>query len=161
MFDRLRALFRSKAAAANEAEPASQPNKVPTQIPGWIGVDLDGTLAEYTTWKGIAHIGSPIPLMLRRIETWLEGGYTVKIMTARASVPEGAKHVSAWLKAHDLPSLEVTNEKDFEMIELWDDRAVQVVANSGRPILKLTHGARPKAPLLTDEEDGATCEIQS
>jgi hypothetical protein len=27
---------------------------------GWIGVDLDGTLAHYDGWKGIDHIGEPI-----------------------------------------------------------------------------------------------------
>lgn len=26
---------------------------------GWIGVDLDGTLAEYHGWKGAEHIGQP------------------------------------------------------------------------------------------------------
>lgn len=26
----------------------------------WIGVDLDGTLAEYNNWISIEHIGKPI-----------------------------------------------------------------------------------------------------
>ena len=28
---------------------------------GWIGVDLDGTLARYDGWRGIDHIGEPMP----------------------------------------------------------------------------------------------------
>ncbi len=28
-------------------------------ITGWIDVDLDGTLAQYDGWKGVAHIGEP------------------------------------------------------------------------------------------------------
>jgi len=30
-----------------------------------------------------------------------------------------------------LPELEVTNVKDFAMIELWDDRCKQVIINTG------------------------------
>lgn len=33
---------------------------------GWIGVDLDGTLAEYHGWKGVDHIGPPVTLRLLR-----------------------------------------------------------------------------------------------
>ena len=39
---------------------------------GWIGVDLDGTLAHYDGWKGIEHVGPPIPAMLARVKYWLE-----------------------------------------------------------------------------------------
>lgn len=28
---------------------------------GWIGVDLDGTLAIYDVWRGANHIGEPVP----------------------------------------------------------------------------------------------------
>lgn len=38
---------------------------------GWIGVDLDGTLAEYGGWKGADHIGAPVPAMLARVRAWL------------------------------------------------------------------------------------------
>jgi hypothetical protein len=33
---------------------------------GWIGVDLDGTLAFYDEWIGPEHIGAPIPGMVDR-----------------------------------------------------------------------------------------------
>ena len=46
---------------------------------GWIGVDLDGTLAEYHGWKGSEHIGSPLPAMLARVKTWLEQGIEVRV----------------------------------------------------------------------------------
>ena len=35
-------------------------------LSGWIGVDLDGTLAEYHGWNGGA-IGEPVPAMLARV----------------------------------------------------------------------------------------------
>ena len=38
------------------------------------------------------------------------------------------------LEKHDLPQLEITNAKDMDMIELWDDRCVQVIANTGNPV---------------------------
>ena len=34
---------------------------------GWIGVDLDGTLAHYNGWKGIEHVGDPVPAMIDRV----------------------------------------------------------------------------------------------
>ena len=30
--------------------------------------------------------------------------------------------IREWLKKHGLPELEITNAKDMDMIELWDDR---------------------------------------
>lgn len=102
---------------------------------GWIGVDLDGTLAHYDGWKGIEHIGDPIPKMLERVKRWVEAGMNVKILTARccrmSERDEQVDMIHDWLITHGLPRLEVTNIKDFGMIELWDDRAVQVVPNTG------------------------------
>jgi len=50
----------------------------------WIGVDLDGTLAEADAWQGFDHIGKPVPQMVKRVRIWSELGYRVKIVTARA-----------------------------------------------------------------------------
>lgn len=98
---------------------------------GWIGVDLDGTLAHYGGWKGPDDIGAPIVPMLERVKGWLAEGRAVRIFTARACIPEQVALVKAWLLKHGLGDLEVTNVKDFGMVELWDDRAVQVVTNTG------------------------------
>jgi hypothetical protein len=110
---------------------------------GWIGVALDGTLARYDGWKGIEHIGEPIPLMLERVKRWVAEGVTVKIFTARAWVMHGnaeqqlegqnvIKAIDAWCLKHIGQTLPVTCVKDFQMVELWDDRAVQVEVNTGR-----------------------------
>ena len=98
---------------------------------GWIGVDLDGTLAEYNGWKGPDNIGATIKPMLTRVLHWLESGREVRIFTARACVPEQIGPVKDWCLRHIGVELPVTNEKDFGMIELWDDRCVQVVPNTG------------------------------
>lgn len=100
-------------------------------LSSWIGVDLDGTLAVYRGGNGI---GEPIPLMMARVKTWIKNGFTVKIFTARASVPELILPIKVWLKENGLPDLEVTNCKDFGMIELWDDLARRVEYNTGKEL---------------------------
>lgn len=101
-------------------------------ISGWIGVDLDGTLAHYDGWRGEDHIGDPIPLMLDRVKRWIADGVEVRIFTARAFVPSQVPFVEAWLEKHGISGLKVTNVKDFAMVELWDDRCVQIIPNTGR-----------------------------
>jgi len=100
----------------------------------WIGVDLDGTLANHTSWKGDNHVGEPIPEMMKRVKQWIKQGKIVKIFTARAHDPKKIPPIKKWLKANGLPDLEVTNIKDPGMIQLWDDRAVRVEKNTGKRI---------------------------
>jgi hypothetical protein len=102
----------------------------------WIGVDLDGTLAHYEGWSGIEVIGDPIPKMKGRVLKWCSQGKKVKIFTARVSgtryeADKARFHIKEWLKLHGFPDLEITNVKDFAMIQLWDDRAIQVIENTG------------------------------
>lgn len=125
-----------------------QPDE-PTDTP-WVGVDLDGTLAKFGFWRGFGHIGKPVKPMLERIKRWQEQGIKVKIFTARASLPDAIPPVKKWLKKHKLGDLEVTNRKDFYMLELWDDRCIQVATNSGRPFRSPSVMSRPKAPLLEE-----------
>ena len=102
-------------------------------VGGWIAVDLDGTLAQYTHWVGPHHIGEPVPAMLQRVKDWLAAGKDVRIFTARVSDqdPSVVETIQAWCEVHIGKVLPVTNVKDYQMIELWDDRAVQVVPNIG------------------------------
>jgi hypothetical protein len=100
---------------------------------GWIGVDLDGTLAKYDGWQGEDHIGNPIPLMTAKVRQWLKLHEDVRILTARAGNGEHSiAVVRAWCKRHLGRELPVTDRKDFQMRELWDDRAVRVQTNTGR-----------------------------
>jgi hypothetical protein len=107
----------------------------------WIGVDLDGTLAEYSGWVDEHHIGAPVPLMAKRVRQWLANDHTVKIFTARVSSNQGRavatvdairSGIQDWTEKHFGQRLDVVCEKDFGMIELWDDRAVQVIPNTGK-----------------------------
>ncbi len=110
----------------------------------WIGVDLDGTLAHYESWRGETHIGAPISVMVQRVQRWLGDGYEVRIFTARVSDPDQAaaatEAIEAWCLDHIGVALPITCRKDYAMIELWDDRAVQVVTNTGERVGKSTLG---------------------
>jgi hypothetical protein len=99
---------------------------------GWIGVDLDGTLAYYN--GDHETIGPPIPAMLARVKAWLAEGREVRIFTARAIDPRAKRDIQDWCLEYIGAPLAVTNKKDPAMIELWDDRAVQVEKNTGDPV---------------------------
>lgn len=110
---------------------------------GWIGVDLDGTLATYDGWVSPTHIGPPVPAMLERVRKWLAEGWEVRIFTARVSSPDAldlvVTAINEWQAELGL-ALPITNIKDFGMVELWDDRAVQVIPNTGEPVGTSTRG---------------------
>lgn len=99
---------------------------------GWIGFDLDGTLATYDYWRGVEHIGEPIEPMVNRLKMYLKEGHTVKIMTARANEDGAIPHIQAWCKEHIGTVLPITTQKDYGMIRLYDDRAVAVEHNTGK-----------------------------
>lgn len=120
---------------------------------GWIGVDFDGTLVMDNP-DGFPSIGAPIPKMVNRVKGWLESGREVRIFTARVG-PCTDEDVAAvgltnaggdtamwwivyqrrlleeWCEIYLGQKLTITATKDFNMVELWDDRAVQVVSNTG------------------------------
>lgn len=111
---------------------------------GWIGLDLDGTLAHYDGYKGPTDIGEPITPMLERVMGFLEAGWEVKIMTARVwhdgtisrmiEAMEAEGVIRGWCIKHLGVILPVTCMKDPDMFFLLDDRAVQVEKNTGNLI---------------------------
>lgn len=119
-------------------------------ISGWIAVDFDGTLAIYNGWNG-GKLGDPVPAMVERVKTWLSQGIEVRVFTARVGmgagysiesgrsdddqfVQEQTKLIEDWCEKHIGQKLKVTATKDFALIEIWDDRAVQVEMNTGVPV---------------------------
>lgn len=113
---------------------------------GWIGVDLDGTLATYPV--PIETVGEPIPSMVQRVKDWISYGIEVRIVTARVAASqehnddgvhdshefadEQRTMVENWCEFHIGKKLRVTAQKDFQMAALWDDRAVPIETNTGR-----------------------------
>jgi hypothetical protein len=104
---------------------------------GQIFVDLDGCLAdagESASWD----IGAPIPLMVNRVKEWLTQGEDVRIFTARCEYPSEIPKVQAWCAEHLGAVLPVTNVKTGDMRVLYDDRAVQVIRNTGVIVERFT-----------------------
>lgn len=107
---------------------------------GWIGVDLDGTLARNDHPGYPDEIGPPVERMVNRIRNWLSQGKDVRIVTARAANEDWYQRVHAdevelvnqWVVKHIGVSLPIQAHKDHRMIELWDDRAVAVEPNTGK-----------------------------
>ena len=120
-------------------------NKSLSSDPSWIGVDLDGTLAEYHEYKGPASIGKPITKMVDRVKEWVANNKNVKIMTARAN-PNSSDFrasitaIKKWCKKYIGKELPVVYEKDLHMAELWDDRAIQIQPNTGIRVDGLNKG---------------------
>lgn len=121
------------------------------RITPWIGVDLDGTLAYYDRWRAWDHIGPPLAPMVARVQHWLAEGRDVRIFTARIRPIEDEdinclvtgeaitnqqirERIQQWCLEHIGVRLPVTCIKDVGMIELWDDRAIQMVPNTGRSL---------------------------
>jgi hypothetical protein len=107
---------------------------------GWIGVDLDGTLAMYDNFNGVTAIGDPIPIMVARVKYWLRMGRDVRIFTARVGpgwrtpeeVAATVRAIEDWCEEHLGQVIPVTATKDYGMAVLYDDRAVGVERNTGR-----------------------------
>jgi len=115
---------------------------------GWYGFDIDKTLAHADDPTDIMQIGEPIPEMVERLKQMLREGKNVKIFTARVAmtsayssvsqrfddpsfVQEQIKLIHDWCAKHIGCILPVTAVKDFACIEIFDDRAKQVVPNTG------------------------------
>jgi hypothetical protein len=111
---------------------------------GWVAIDLDGTLACYDGFKGPGIIGEPIPRMVRRVKQFLAEGQEVRIFTARvysdgtpartAEARIAYEAILTWTEKNIGVPLKATCTKDYGMWVLYDDRAKQVVPNTGRVI---------------------------
>jgi len=104
---------------------------------GWIGVELDATLARYEDWSDPDHLGEPVAPMVERVRSWFRRGIEVRIFTARAcrASAEDIARIEDWAEERIGHRLRVTCSKDYGMIQFWDDRAVSVAPNDGLPRL--------------------------
>lgn len=113
---------------------------------GWVGFDLDGTLAHYDGWND-GEIGCPIEPMVGLLRDLVASGTEVRILTARVCSMAGTEgayeqrtKIREWLTEHVGFTLPIQAEKDFDMLLLYDDRALGVVRNKG-VILNSVRGA--------------------
>lgn len=114
---------------------------------GWIGFDIDATLAEYSGWIGFSRIGGPVPTMVDLLVDYVNNGWEVRIFTGRVApdpdsddipVEERRKLIREWLNKNvvpllpeDYPEIKITHEKDKSLFYMYDDRAGGVVPSKG------------------------------
>lgn len=102
---------------------------------GWVGFDLDGTLAVYDGWKGIDHIGKPIAPVVAYANSLRAEGIEIRIVTARCQEGDVAfGPIVKWCEevfGKDC-NIGITDRKDFNMVALVDDRAITVEKNTGK-----------------------------
>ena len=114
---------------------------IPFEGQPWFGFDLDGTLSFHPS-PGTVDAGLGLPIKGEAYDMFIKycmGSERVKIVTARAYManPDRDKEIASiheWLKEHcpkPCHDLEITSEKDYLMIKLYDDRAVQVIRDTG------------------------------
>ena len=117
-----------------------------------IAVDLDQTLAEYEQGDidkyGPTHIGAPIPDMVKKVKAEIANGSEVFIFSARANAASDSfkdqmdatiavPTIMNWCKKHLGTVLPIAHRKLRVFDEIWDDRARQVLENTGTFVTEL------------------------
>ena len=107
-----------------------------------IAVDFDATLATYDGWKGADHLGEPVPEMVAKVKQALAQGDDVTIFTARVNPGDGSYKealeatisfisIAQWSLKIIGKLLPITHEKSKHWTDIWDDKATQVIPNTG------------------------------
>jgi len=120
-----------------------------------IAVDFDGTLATYNGFKGVEVLGEPIPAMIVKVKQALAEGADVTIFTARVNPGDGGGQdaldatrsyllIAAWCQKHLGQILAISHEKSRRFKEMWDDRAKQVLKNTGVFLEELVEASAEK-----------------
>lgn len=125
---------KAKAVTKRALTPAPAPKKrEPTRKPR-ICLDLDGVLAQYDKWRGIEHIGDPIPGALKFTKDLAKIAEIV-IFSSRCAqdIAEGSRitpgqlriHIIEWLEKHKFPYSDVyVGQGKPRAAAFIDDRAV-------------------------------------
>ena len=125
---------RTKAKKKETLVPAPMPKKPAVTQKPRICVDLDGVLAQYDKWRGVDHIGDPIPGALEFAKQ-LAKIAEITVFTSRCAqdVLEGSRitpgqlriRVIEWLEKHKFPYTDVyTGQGKPRAAAFIDDRAV-------------------------------------
>lgn len=116
---------------------------------GWVGFDLDGTLIKHCTQEEVVRyiLGEPIAEVVQLMHKEKANGYELKIFTARVSmgcnplehtmarrifVIKQTKAIQEWSKIKFGEIYDVTCQKDFNCIRIYDDRAMRVICDTGK-----------------------------
>lgn len=127
-----------------------------------VACDLDGTLAIYKGERDHMFIGEPIKCMVDAIKVIRECNGEVWIFTARLSDPQthdvAKKVIEDWLKKHDIQVDGITCVKQKFFSEIWDDRAIQIITNTGKVANSAECHSKIFEPLFTPAVEPDTCD---
>ncbi len=96
----------------------------------WIAVGLEGTLSRAEGHPEFV-LGEPIQPMISRVHSWLRAGVEVRVLTELADDFMGGIQVRYWLDSHGLGDVGITSTLDKDMQQLWDNRAIRTLRNTG------------------------------
>jgi hypothetical protein len=127
----------------------------PVKAGKWVGFDFDKTLAHDEPGDMSGVLGTPIPAMVELAKAYIAAGVEVRILTARVWVPADERwkpelarecgvtrlKLMDWAERYLGKRVPVTCEKDPYMDHLYDDRAVEVVPNTGMLRTVLANGS--------------------
>ena len=128
-------LPKGRTAKKKTLAPAPTPKKrEPAPRKPRVCVDLDGVLAQYDKWRGIDHIGDPIPGALKFVKDLAKIAEIV-IFSSRCAqdIAEGSRitpgqlrvHVIEWLEKHKFPYSDVYIGQGKPRVAAFiDDRGV-------------------------------------
>lgn len=111
-------------------------------------VDFDATLAHYDHWRGAADLGAPVSEMVKKVKAWRAAGEEVFLFTARVNpgddtFKEGLQatmsylSIAEWSKKNLGEILPITHEKSKRFTAIHDDRADQIIPNTGVSVTEL------------------------
>lgn len=98
----------------------------------WVGVDLDGTIAEplWTPENPTSEIGDPIPASIKKIQELADSGYKIIIHTSRPWTDYEA--IENYLIHYKIPFREIQCGKPLYAAYI-DDRAIHASDESWLP----------------------------
>jgi len=103
-----------------------------------VAFDLDGVLALHgPREKESGEIGKPISSMIKKLKEFLAAGYNVVVFSARLGQGdrrEITREIGNWTMKHIGVRLPVTDVKSADWECFFDDKAVQVIRNSGMTV---------------------------
>lgn len=117
----------------NDTAPSQDGFKVPQRANLlWLGIDLDGTLAEpiWTPENPHAGIGDPIGRNVAKLREAVDAGYKVVIHTSRPD--SDYELIEAWLNLHDIPFKAIRTGKPLCALYI-DDRGRHAEEESWLP----------------------------
>lgn len=112
----------------------SKPSAIPQrQNLLWVGVDLDGTLAQplWTPDNPTSEIGDPIPDNIYKVYELVRAGYKIIVHTSRPWTDYEA--IENWLRHYGIPFKEIQCGKPLYVAYI-DDRAINASEESWLPV---------------------------